>query len=89
MNRKTMPLILMLLAGAVTCIITFIMQYSIIKKLVALLIVLLIFYTIGSLLKWVLDTFDKQNAAAALEEGEVIQKENLQETEEKNNTEET
>ncbi len=83
MNRRTMPLILMLLAGVVTCIITFIMQYTIIFKLLALLVVLLVFYTLGSIFKWVLDMFDRQNAKIAMEQGEVIQKENLQEEQEK------
>lgn len=75
MNRKKMPLILMLTAGAVTCIITFIMKYSIIWKLVTLLLVLLIFYILGTILKWALDAFDRQNEKAALDEGEVIEKE--------------
>ena len=81
MNRKKMPLILMLTAGAVTCIITFIMKYPIIWKLVTLLLVLLIFYLLGTILKWVLDTFDRQNEKAALDEGEVIAKEAEQEKE--------
>lgn len=75
MNRKYMPLILMLVAGAVTSIITFVMHYTILQKLIALLVVLVIFYVLGSALKWTLDTFEAQNAKAALDEGEVIEKE--------------
>lgn len=75
MKRKYMPLILMLLAGAITSIITFIKQYTMLQRLGALLAVLLIFYVLGSILKWLLDTFDKQNEKAALDEGEVIEKE--------------
>lgn len=75
MKRKYMPLILMLLAGAITAIITFIKQYTMIQRLSALLAVLLIFYALGSLLKWLLDTFEAQNKKAALDEGEVIEKE--------------
>lgn len=75
MKRKYMPLILMLLAGAITAIITFIKQYTMIQRLSALLVVLLIFYALGSLLKWLLDTFEAQNEKAALDEGEVIEKE--------------
>lgn len=75
MNRKKMPLVLMLTAGAVTCIITFIMHYPIIWKLLTLLLVLIIFYVLGTVLKWVLDAFEKQNEKAALDEGEVIAKE--------------
>lgn len=75
MNRKNMPLILMLTAGAVTCIITFIQKYSVLGKLTALLVVLVIFYLLGSILRWTLDYFDKQNEEKSKEEGEVIEKE--------------
>ncbi|MBR1865875.1 MAG: hypothetical protein IJ801_05150 [Lachnospiraceae bacterium] len=74
MNRNNIPLILMLVAGAVTCIITFIQDYPIWAKLLSLLIVLLVFFFLGSLLQWALDTFDIQNAQKAKEEGEVIEK---------------
>lgn len=75
MNRKNMPLILMLVAGAVTCVITFIRDYSILGKLLSLLVVLVIFYVLGSILKWTLDFFDSQNEKKNKEEGEVIEKE--------------
>lgn len=75
MDRKSMPLILMLIAGAITCIITFIRRYSVLGKLVSLLIVLLVFYFLGSVIKWTLDYFDNQNEKKNLEEGEVIEKE--------------
>lgn len=81
MNRKKMPLVLMLTAGAITCIITFVMKYAIIWKLAALLLVLVIFYTLGSILKWVLDAFDRQNEKKALDEGEVVEKEVEENTE--------
>ena len=83
MNRKNMPLILMLVAGAVTSIITFIQKYSILEKLVSLFVVLLIFYFLGSLLKWTLDYFDEQNQKKNVEEGEVIEKEPGEEGEQK------
>lgn len=75
MNRKYMPIILMLLAGAVTCLITFIKDYSLSAKLLSLIIVLVLFYTLGSILKGILDYFDKQNTKESREQGEVIQKE--------------
>ena len=65
MKRKLLPLTLMLIAGLVTVIITFIRGYSIIYKLVSLLIVFLIFYCIGSVIVYFLDHFDKVNADAA------------------------
>ncbi len=75
MNRKNMPLILMLTAGAVTCIITFVQQYSVLNKLISLLVVLIVFYLLGSILRFTLDYFDKQNEEKSKEEGEVIEKE--------------
>ena len=52
MNRKNLPLLLMLTAGAVTCIITYVMDYSMVIRLV---------YLFGNILKWTLDFFEKQN----------------------------
>ncbi len=75
MNRKNLPLLLMLVAGAITSIITFIQKYTMIAKLVSLFIVLLVFYLLGSVLKWTLDFFDRQNEERLKEEGEVIEKE--------------
>ena len=75
MNRRNLPLLLMLTAAAVTSIITFIRQYSMLQKLVSLFVVMLIFYMMGNALKWTLDYFDKQNEKRRLEEGEVIEKE--------------
>lgn len=83
MDRKYMPLFLMLVAGAVTCIITFIQNYSVLHKLVSLLIALLVFYFLGSVIRWTLDYFDEQNEKKAKEEGEVIEKETEDGAEEK------
>ncbi len=75
MKRKDLPLLLMLVAGAVTCIITYIQKYTMIAKLFSLFIVLLVFYVLGSVLKWTLDYFERQNEEKLKEEGEVIEKE--------------
>lgn len=75
MNRKNMPLVLMLTAGAVTCVITFIMRYSVLDKMLSLLAVLVVFYLLGSLLRFTLDFFDSQNEKKRKEEGEMIEKE--------------
>lgn len=89
MNRKYIPLFLMLVAGAVTTIITFIRQYSVIDKLVSLLVVLLIFLFLGNVLRYTLDYFDKENEKKALEEGEVIEKEGESEEEAKEKADES
>lgn len=68
-------MLLMLTAGAVTCIITYVRQYSVAAKLVALFVVLVIFLLLGSILEWTLNYFDEQNEKKLKEEGEVIEKE--------------
>jgi len=75
MNRKNLPLLLMVLAGGITCIITFIEKYSTLAKLVSFFIVLLVFFVLGSILQWTLNYFDRQNEEKLKEEGEVIEKE--------------
>lgn len=75
MNRKNLPLLLMLPAGAFTAIMTTIFEYPMKDKLALLLVVLLVFCFLGNLMKGMLDYFDKQNAKEAEEEGEVIEKE--------------
>lgn len=75
MNRKNLPLILMLTVGAVTCIITYVQEFSILAKLVSLFAVLVVFYLFGSVLNWTLNRFDRQNEERLKEEGEVIEKE--------------
>lgn len=83
MNRKNMPLILMLSAGALTWIITFFAKYTVVSQLIAVFVVLLIFYFLGSVLKWTLDYFDEQNEKKNKEAGEVIEKEAGEENEKK------
>lgn len=75
MNRKNLPLILMLAAGAVTCVINLIRQYSMLDQLIVLFVVLVVFYILGCVLKWTLDLFDRQNEEKTPEEGEVVEKE--------------
>lgn len=69
-----MPLILMLVAGAVTCIITFFQEYTIFERLLILFIVLLVFYILGSIMKFTLNYFDRLNEMRNMEAGEVIEK---------------
>lgn len=74
MNRKNLPLILMLSAGAVTCVINLIRQYPLLDQLTVLFVVLLVFYFLGEIIKWTLDLFDRQNENRVPKEGEVIEK---------------
>ena len=73
MKRRNIPLILMLVAGAVTGIITCVKGYSIVEKLTVLLISLVVFYLIGVCFKTLLDVFDRQNAERQKAEEEAEQ----------------
>lgn len=70
MKRNNIPLILMLVAGAVTCIRNLTQEISILGQMASLLIVLLIFYFLGCAVKWVLDYFETQNMKKEREEQE-------------------
>lgn len=72
MNKKlkVLPLYLMLIAGAVTSIITFMLHYEGKTALLILLGVLLFFYIAGSLFASLINRFEKEQ-----EEQERIQKE--------------
>jgi len=86
MKKRQLPLVIMLIAGAITSILTYMMKYPIKDMLLSVFVVLVIFYALGSILKYVLDLFERQNREAALKEGEVIEKENESDTEEQNTT---
>ena len=70
MNRKNMPLILMLTAGACTCIVTMVQAYSVLASLVALFAVMLLFYCLGNGVRLLLDRFDRQNEDKVKQEQE-------------------
>lgn len=70
MNRRTLPVVLMLVAAAITAVLTYINEYSIINKLMALSITLLVFYFLGVIIRYTLDYFDAQNEAVRREEEE-------------------
>ena len=65
-----MPLLLMLIAGACTCIITLVRSYSVLASLVALFAVMLLFYCLGSAIRLLLGRFDRQNEEKEKQEQE-------------------
>lgn len=87
MNTKRVPSIIMLLAGAVTCIVTFLNRYEIKDTLVILIWVLIVFLIIGCVIKKILDSFHMPNEDAVNDEGEVIKK-NSEDGEEEQTAEE-
>lgn len=74
MNTKKIPAAIMLLAGLVTCIVTFMNGYETKDMLVTLLWVLILFLIIGIVVKKILDSFQLPDENAVGEDGEVIEK---------------
>ncbi len=74
MKRKLIPPFVMLLAGAVVSITLRIQHYDMKTMLIILLCVLLAFYVIGCLIKYMMDKFEAQIEEAGMKEGEVIEK---------------
>lgn len=68
------PMVLMLVAAAITSIISFCYHFSLKRTLIVLVVVLIVFYSLGALLRYFLLRFSEQNEKAALDEGEVIEK---------------
>lgn len=75
MDRRKLPLLLMLMAGGMTAVVTYFRGFNLMDMLIALLAVMIIFNFIGTLIKMVLDSFDKANEKKVSDEGEVIEKE--------------
>ena len=67
-RMKMFPLILMLVAGSFTSIMTYYFQYEFKTALLVLLSVLLIFYLLGLFMVSVIESFDKKNEAERLEQ---------------------
>lgn len=74
-KRRLIPPFVMLMAGAVVSITMRILHYDLQTMLVVLLVVLLVFYVAGEILKYMLDRFEKEIEEANMAEGEVIEKE--------------
>lgn len=62
MEKKNLPLILMLSAGAVTWIITYFNKYEPLQAYLILFGVMVLFYIIGTLIKWMFVSFERKNA---------------------------
>ena len=80
-KRRLIPPFVMLSAGAVVSITMRILHYEMKTMLIILLCVLVGFYIAGSVIKYMLDRFEKQIEEASMEEGEVIEKELAEEDE--------
>ena len=83
MNTNKIPALVMLLAGAVVTIVTYINHYSLEDMLVVLILTLIVFLIIGGVIKMIFDSFhievpDKDRVD---DEGEVVDKTGLSDEE--------
>lgn len=74
MDRRKIPVVLTLTAGAISMILSMIRNDSLLRRAVSLLIVVIVFYLLGRLLQWFLDYFDEQNEKLKQQEGEMVEK---------------
>ena len=75
MKNKNLPLIIMLVAGAIASVITYMKQYDTKEMLFTVLIVLVIFYVIGMIVKEIMEYFLKTEKPEKSDSGKVIEKE--------------
>ncbi len=77
-KMKLLPALITLFAGAITSVVTFVLHYDTGKSLWILLIVLVLFYILGTVLQKVVYRFELQNeieeAKRLEEEGKVVEK---------------
>ena len=79
MKRKIFPIALMLLAGAIAAIISYKRAVGLIPMCWATLISMIIFFAMGSVIRYIMEKFEEENEKRLAEEkeaeGEVIEKE--------------
>ena len=84
---KMIPAILMLMAGAITSIICYILKYEVMSMLLILLLVMFLFYMAGDVIRFFLGKYvwppeedeEEETDEDALDEGAVIEKEVVEE----------
>ena len=81
MNTKKIPAMIMLLAGALACIVTYINRYDLNDMLITLIWVLPVFLIIGFIVKKIFDSFQMPDENAVDDEGEVVEKQGVEEFE--------
>ncbi|MBQ6576062.1 MAG: hypothetical protein IJL90_08155 [Lachnospiraceae bacterium] len=76
MNTKRIPALVMLLAGAVVAIVTYINHYSLEESLKILILTLIVFLIVGVIIKLIFDSFhiEEPDEDRVDDEGEVVEK---------------
>lgn len=86
MNTKKIPAIVMLLAGAVVCIVTYLQHYEFVEMLKILVVVLIVFLIIGFIIKKIFDSFDIPEDDPVDDDGEVVEKQGEEDVESEDGT---
>ena len=83
MNTKRIPALVMLLAGSVAAIVTYINHYSFNDMLVVLILTLVVFLIIGVVIKLIFDSFhiETPDEDRVDDDGEVLDKTEIQDEE--------
>lgn len=86
MTSKKIPVLITLMAASITALLTYFRGYSLKNMSIALLATIVVFYTIGCIVKMIIDSFEKKNSEAekVSDSGEVIEKEATPENTEEN-----
>ena len=81
MNTNKIPALVMLLAGSVAVIVTYINHYSLEDMLAVLILTLIVFLIIGVVIKMIFDSFhiEEPDEDRVDDEGEVVEKTELSE----------
>lgn len=81
MNTNKIPALVMLLAGAVAVVVTYINHYSLEDMLVVLILTLIVFLILGVVIKLIFDSFhiEEPDEDRVDDEGEVVEKTELSE----------
>lgn len=87
MKTRTIPALIMLLAGAVACVAGIMAKMEIVSFTKMLLIVLVVFYILGCIVKIVLDRNFPETQEEETTEGNTALEEAVEEQEEKENQE--
>lgn len=74
MNTKRIPAIVMLLGGAVACIVAYINNYNLKDMLMVVTLALVLFLGLGVVIKLIFDSFKFPDEEKVDDEGEVVEK---------------
>lgn len=74
MNTRRIPALIMLIAGSIACIMTYLNHYDLKDMLIVLILVLIVFLIIGLIVKGILDSIHLPGSEAVNPDGEVIEK---------------